>query len=146
VRRKVAALNLQLGKCELKIIVQNRCFESWALGNRVVFSIHHTTPVWREYLQFFNVFNNDPELMPKPSNYANSVSEFHYDYLKEMLLQRNIHYTKKHPQDVAKAYYLDNLQRRVQDTPTHLVSLQNFLNFCTELQTQIALGNINKKS
>jgi hypothetical protein len=139
VQRKIAALTVNLGPCEVKIIVQNKCFESWALGNRTIFSLNRTTPTLLEYIKFFNVAVDDPELMTKPVYYDNSMSEFHYDYLREMLLMRNIRYTKKYPQDVAKAYYLDALRKRIHDSPTHLASFQNFITFCATLQAHLTV-------
>jgi hypothetical protein len=40
------------------------------------------------------------------------------------------------PRDAAEPYYLQALQRRIQQTPTHLRSLQNFLNLCDTIHNQ----------
>ncbi len=90
---------LTLNNCELKIIVQNRCIETWLLGNRIVYPRQPVTPEFIEYAKFYNVSINDPELMGIAPNF-DTHAQFHLDYLKAMLLERNIRYTKNHPREV----------------------------------------------
>jgi len=37
VNNRIFNENINLGSCELKIIVQNKCIETWLLGNRKIF-------------------------------------------------------------------------------------------------------------
>lgn len=121
---------IALGDCAVKIIVQNNCIETWFLGNRRVFSRSPQDVVLRQYVQHFDVYLDDPEQMSKPVYFRASKAEFHHQYLKLMLDERNIKYTKKHPREVREKYYLDQLRERVIKTPAHLQSFQDFLSFC----------------
>lgn len=134
VKNKVSELNLSLGKCELKIIVQNKCIESWLLGNRKVFKRQPEDKTLREYINFFDVYQNDPELMGKPPTFIGSVGDYHYDYCKLMLASRNISYSKKLPRDIAKTYFLNQLKQRLVETPDHLKTLQNLIQFCQAVE------------
>ena len=116
-------------KAELVIIVQNRCFESWFLGNRKVYPRHPQDASLRQYCKFYNVSLKDPEMMPNFGGF-NSISKFHEDYLKRMLKEKGIHYTKQNPVVVGELHYIKALKKRVGDTPQHLKTLQNFFQFC----------------
>ena len=137
VEDRVDVFRDKLALCKVQIIIQNKCIESWALGNRHIFSRNPPTRDLAQHIQFFNVFHNDPELMEKPDAYDSSVASYHYDYLRALLNAKNIRYTKKYPRDVKKPYYLDYLCERVQNFPLHLQSFQLFLNFCNLLNQQI---------
>lgn len=114
--------------CQLQIIVQNRCLETWFMGNRTVFP-RQPDDQFLELFQFYRVDQHDPEGMTKPDGFSNSLAEFHYHYLKKMLKQKKIHYSKKTPKEVGQAYYLQQLQKRITDEPTHLQTLQICLAF-----------------
>jgi hypothetical protein len=136
VQNKFDAFNIQLGRCQTKIIVQNRCIETWLLGNRRIFQRNPQDIELRSYINFFNVHWNDPELMYKPNNFDESVGWYHKKYLKLMLAERNISYSEKYPRETAEPYYLQALQDRTQQTPTHLQSLQYFFQLCRTIQNQ----------
>jgi len=74
--------------------------------------------------------------MDKVNKFSGTVSQYHFYYLKHLLRSRNIRYRKDNPQDTAEPYYLQALQRRILQTPTHLRSLQNFLNLCDTIHNQ----------
>lgn len=126
--------DVDLGSCKLKIIVQNCCIESWFLGNRNVFQRQPQDTNLSQYIRFYNVKDDDPELMGKPSYVQASKAAFHKRYLKLMLAERNIRYTEKSPSDVGELHYLSALQTRVTDEPTHLQTFQTLLDFCHELR------------
>ncbi len=130
VNNKVDKLDLSLGKCEIKIIVQNKCIESWLLGNRKVFKRQPEDITLRECIKFFDVYQNDPELMGKPPTFVGSVGDYHYDYCKLMLASRNINYSKNLPRDAAEPYFLDQIRERLIKTPDHLKTLQDLIEFC----------------
>lgn len=72
-----------INKTSLKIIVQNRCMETWFLGNRKVYTRYpQNNPGFIEYSTFYDVSENDPELMLKPGNFEGSISKFHFQYLR----------------------------------------------------------------
>lgn len=126
-------------KTFLKIIVQNRCIETWFLGNRKVYSRNpQEDDRFIEYSTFYDVCQHDPELMEKPQNYEGSISTFHFEYLRAMFRERgNIKYSKSNSKEVQKETYLCELNNRVVDSPQHLLSFANFLDFCLEIQAQI---------
>ncbi len=39
---------------------------------------------------------------------------------------------------IDEKYYLEELQKRIQNHPTHLKNLQNFLNFCAMIKKNIS--------
>ena len=121
--------NINLGNTELIIIMQNRCIETWLLGNQKIFDSRQPkeSPLL-EYVNYYDVSQCDPELMGDYN--MRNHAEFHCEYLKEIFRARNIFYTKKNPGDAQKEYYLDEIQKRIQNNPNHLKTFQNFLNFC----------------
>jgi hypothetical protein len=89
-----------------EIIVQNRCLETWFLGNSKIFKKNPTSDFLRECVHFYNVKKNDPELMGKPDSFEGSVSIFHSSYSQELLAERNINYRKSNPQGVIEKSFL----------------------------------------
>ena len=71
--------NLHLNNTELVVIPQNRCIETWFLGNRKIFKNNPQNNELSEFIKFYNVKENDPEKMGIYSNY-NTHSQFHSDY------------------------------------------------------------------
>jgi hypothetical protein len=119
---------LELIDCRLKIIVQNRCLETWFMGNRVVYPRQPEGEIFREFSKFYNVSIDDPEMMGVYKGF-NSISLFHFYYLREMLAERNVKYTKFNPRGVVDEPYIEQLFARVGDTD-HLRSLKDFFDFC----------------
>jgi hypothetical protein len=118
--------------CHFKIVVQNRCLETWFLGNRMVYPRQPNGEIFRQYCRFFDVSADDPELMGVYKGFT-SISLFHYSYLKAMLAERNIQYTKSRPRAVVDPPYIDQLVSRVDNTD-HLKSLKDFFDFCTSIK------------
>lgn len=128
--------NINLGNTKIEIIIQNRCIETWLLGNRKIFDSRQPleSPLL-DYVNYYDVSQNDPEKM---GNYnMRNHADFHCEYLKEIFRARNISYTKKSPGDAREKYYLEQLQKRVQDNSTHLKTFQNFLDFCEMIKKKI---------
>jgi hypothetical protein len=119
-------------KAELVIIVQNRCFETWFLGHRKVYPRNPQNEIFRENCKFYNVSVNDPEMMPNFAGF-NSVAQFHEDYLKRMLREKGIRYTKPNPGNVGEPHYIEALQKRTENTPDHLKTLKYFFQFCESI-------------
>lgn len=123
---------LKLTNCEFVLIVQNKCIETWFLGNRKVYSKQPQSADLRKYNKFFNVQVDNPELMTKLDDYGTSA-QFHEAYLTEMLLEKNIRYTKRNPNGVIEEHYLKELISRQKET-NDLLSFKDFLDFCATVK------------
>lgn len=119
-------------KAELVIIVQNRCFETWFLGNRKVFPRNPQDEIFREYCKFYNVSIKDPEMMPNFAGF-NRVAQFHVDYLERMLREKGIRYTKRNPGNAGEPHYIEALKKRIENNPDHLKTLNYFFQFCESI-------------
>lgn len=126
---------LKLINCEFVIIVQNKCIETWFLGNRKVYSKQPQSADLRKYNKFFNVQVNNPELMTKLDDFGTSA-QFHEAYLTEMLLEKNIRYTKRNPNGVIEEHYLKELISRQKET-NDLLSFKDFLDFCATVKASM---------
>ncbi|WP_027003754.1 hypothetical protein [Hugenholtzia roseola] len=123
-------------KTKFKIIVQNKCLETWFLANPKIFKKNPNSNFLKECIEFYNVKKDDPELMGKLPDFESSTSVFHSSYLQELLAERNVNYSKKNPQSVAEEYFLRELILRNQKT-NHIQSFQNFIQFCQEIRIKI---------
>ncbi|MCH8535119.1 MAG: hypothetical protein LAT51_08635 [Flavobacteriaceae bacterium] len=124
---KTNQLNLN-SNTELVIIPQNRCIETWFLGNRKVFKNNPQSSSLTDYIQYYNVKTNDPEAMDIHPKF-NTHAQFHAEYCREFLRERNIRYSKNNPKGVVEKDYLENLVTRNRDTK-HLASFKLFTDFC----------------
>lgn len=119
---------------QLVVIVQNRCIETWFLGNRAFIPQSSTKSELQAYLNFFDVSANDPELMPAYPGITPAV-RFHHTYfsrLHEATTKKP--YSKRNPQFVIQKDFLDQLISRTADHPDHLQSFQDFFAFCACLK------------
>lgn len=80
-------------------------------------------------LSHYNVGNDDPEAMRKPSYYIGSDAKYHLKYLIAMLNERKIKYKKKDVSAVCNSDYIEELKKRTNHTQ-HLRSLEHFFNVC----------------
>jgi hypothetical protein len=137
IREVVRDKEINLGKTKLEVIVQNRCIETWLLGNRNIFHSRQPLPQekLREYVKYYDVSQDNPEEMGKyqEKNHA----DFHLKYLQEIFRSKNTAYTKKYPRDAAEKYYLEQLQKRVKENPEDLKTFQFFLNFCERVRNSL---------
>jgi hypothetical protein len=131
----VSINNLQLRLTKFVIIVQNKCIETWFLGNRKVYSKQPQSAELRKYNNFYNVKEKDPEQMGAYDNFSTSA-QFHEAYLSEMLLEKNIRYTKRNPSGVIEKHYLFELINRQYET-SHLLSFKDFIDFCLVVKNEI---------
>jgi hypothetical protein len=125
--------------CQLKIIVQNVCIETWFTGHTDHF---RTAKTCRDsgilsLLNEYDVENNDPELMPSthPMTTIHSIGAYHAMYLKKMLkgANRTWHYGKSTAHTLIDIPYLQRLEQRLVETPTHLNSLADMITFLKSL-------------
>ena len=119
--------------CHLHIITQKCCMETWFLGNSRAYPRSSNNIDFIRHTQFYDVSQQDPELMTKPQGFNNgSISIYHETYLRKMLAEKNIRYSKANPNEVGEANYLKQLQKRVEET-SHLSSLRSFFSFCATI-------------
>ena len=133
----IASEKLELKKAKMAIIVQNRCFETWFLGNRNIYTRNPQADPLLKYTRYYNVCVDDPELMGKGDR--NTHASFHNDYLEALFKAKNIKYSKTKPQYVSEKYYLDELLKRIEDKPEHLSSFAKFIELCEEIKKKIEL-------
>lgn len=130
--------NLKLTNCQLEIIVQNPCIETWLMGNKDAYPTMVLNKNFESYKNHYNVSTHDPELMTKSKKSDLSTkSIYHANYLTEMLKPK-IKYSKSNPpRAILEQHYFSQMQKRTIETPTHLPSFQSFLQFCEKIKTQM---------
>jgi hypothetical protein len=131
-----------LRNATLNIIVQNRCIETWLLGNRKLIPIGNIGGKLAEYREFFDVFKDDPELMGKHSEF-NTHAQFHKSYLKSIYDARGLSkvYSGICPRDSGEQHYFDQIKNRIQKEPQHLQTFQTLLQFCDSVREKLAVEN-----
>jgi hypothetical protein len=133
--------------CKLEIIVQKVCIETWFLGNRNFFVRHpQRYPLLRQYIAYFDVSQGNPEdLADEFVQDKENTKEifgyktkalFHEGYLREIFKERNLSYSKSRPREVHEKYYFEALLTRILANSDHLVSFQEFLEFCSKVKMQ----------
>lgn len=123
VEQFVESKNITLTACQLIVIPQVICMETWFLGNRKIYSRVPPTAECSLYSNHYDVSQYDPELMKKFDTHNGSNADFHYEYLKVMLQSKNIRYSKSNPQGVHEAHYVDELKNRIESDSSVLKSL-----------------------
>lgn len=109
---------LEIYDLNTEVIVQHRCIETWLLGNRNIFKSNPDNNELKEYVEYYNVADNDPEKMGSFEN--NTHAQFHHRYLQLLLRERKIRYTKRNPKDTKKEYYLKEIISRSTEEDDHL--------------------------
>ena len=93
------------------LILQNCCIETWFLGHQKMLKRNPTHEALKRWKAFYDVSLDDPENMGCPSEYE-FRAPFHEDYLKAMLHERGLSYSKPKPGCVLeKSYFLALLER-----------------------------------
>ena len=106
-----------IGDFEMHVFVQKVCIETWFLGNRRVIKTNPQSPEYCAFLEYFDVQNNNPELMGQyDRGKYTTKARFHLKYLKTAFAERNMKYGKSHPEEVCKKTYLDELIARYRET------------------------------
>jgi hypothetical protein len=121
-------------KCQLKIIVQNVCIETWFTGHTDHFLTAKTCND-RGILRLLNEYDvesNDPELMPKTSHI--SIGAYHKNYLQKMLKGAiALNYKEATAHTLIDIPYFQRLEQRLTETPTHLDSFSDMITFLKSL-------------
>ena len=112
---------------EVHVIVQHFCLETWLLGNKKVGPRNPKTQELRNYKNYFDVFTDDPELLPDYPNEDLNRAQFAFLYLKRMLKEKRMNYSKGFPKAVCHKNYFGELNNRLHKT-SHIDSFRSFLN------------------
>ncbi len=129
-------------RIKVKVIVQNRCIESWLLANRDIFVDKPERKKLKEYVRFYNVKRQDPEKMPafvrrnshKPL--FSTIARFHTDYLQEIFKERNMFYAKRNPKYATNKDFFYGLIERMNETPRQLETFREFVDFFRSIKHQ----------
>jgi DNA polymerase I-like protein with 3'-5' exonuclease and polymerase domains len=139
--------------CQLEIIVQKVCIETWFLGNRKFFVRHpqHNATL-QQYIAYFDVCTSNPEdlaseFVQDEENTKDifgykTKALFHEGYLREIFKERSsasnksFSYRKSKPMEVQEEYYLKQLIARIEANSDHLLSFQEFIKFCLKIKGQ----------
>ncbi|MBS1521227.1 MAG: hypothetical protein JST50_09530 [Bacteroidetes bacterium] len=97
--------------CEVNLIIQYRCIESWFLGNKRFYKQNSNNPDMLKFNQFYNVKLQDPEQMGFDIDYDSHAS-YHYAYLRQMIRENRRQYNKSNPSTVCEASYIQRLKER----------------------------------
>ena len=136
IREFISNKQINLGKTKVEIIVQNRCIETWLLGNKKIFNSRQPLGLpLSSYVNYYDVSQKDPEKMGKYE--MRNHADFHYEYLREIFRAKNTIYSKKNPNDATEKYYFEELQKRVQEQPEDLKTFQFFLEFCEKIRNMM---------
>ena len=140
--------------CQLEIIVQKVCIETWFLGNRNFFVRHpqHNATL-KQYIAYFDVCTSNPEdlaseFVQDEENTKDifgykTKALFHEGYLREIFKERSsasnksFSYHKSKPMEVQEKYYLKELIARIEANSDHLLSFQEFIKFCLKIKGQL---------
>jgi hypothetical protein len=132
--------NINLSSIKLVLIIQNRCIETWLLGNQnfvltqaANIPLKYSEP-FLTYKNHYDVRNQDPELMGIYNGRSTTHAQFHEEYLKSVFKARELAYSKGNPKVVGEKFYLDELIKRIKFQPNHLNSFQYFLSVIQTLQ------------
>jgi Domain of unknown function (DUF4276) len=123
--------------CQFVIIVQNRCIETWFLGNKKMYSTNPNDERLISFSRYFNVKKKDPEQM---GNYRPEYThqDFHLQYLRAMLREKRKTYRKEDiVNTVATDEYIQELEKRIQGKENHLYSLADFIAFCKNIKDRL---------
>jgi hypothetical protein len=114
--------------CEIRIIIQHFCLETWALANRSIISPKPQSEMLRRYISIFNVRVDNPELLPNLPQENMNRAQFAAKYLRIALNDkyRKLTYSKSNPAPLLHVKYFYRVKTRMEET-AHILSFQNFL-------------------
>lgn len=121
--------------CEIILIVQNRCIETWFLGNRSFFRRQTSNPDMLKFHYFYNVRINDPEDMGFDVPFDQHAG-YHFSYFKQMANENKATYSKRNPEVVCQNLYIENLINRVNSTK-HMSSFKYLCKVLNELNNRL---------
>lgn len=121
--------------CPYFILPMQICFETWLLGNRMVYP-QEITDDFLPFANFYPVNRLDPEEMKKPADAEETVPMYHYFYLRRMIKAgAGKNYTKGRPGYVTNPEYLEALLSRIKETDD-LQTFRSFIHFLDNMNNE----------
>lgn len=114
---------------DYKIVIQCFSIEAWALGNRKIFPRSPNDRDLVKYIKNYNVLKSDPELMPSGPRFDfnfKTRAQFGTEYLKKILIEKNLTYSKSKPFAISSHNYLKKIVERHKYTG-HISSFYDLL-------------------
>ena len=128
IQEEVGKLGVKLNDAELIIFEQKVCMETWFLGNRKVFKSNPQNQEYLNFIRYYNVKNDNPEEMGSIDEDRYNKAQFHLRYLKRMLEERNMTYSKSNTKAVCSEDYLKELIKRYEETH-HILTFGSWYEF-----------------
>ena len=117
INKELQSNNVALQDADLIVFEHKVCMETWFLGNQNVFKDNPQNAEYLEYIKYYNVGHDNPEEMGNmDENKFATTAKFHLRYLKRMLEERNMTYSKNNTLEVQQNAYLQQLIKRYKDT------------------------------
>lgn len=123
---------LQEAHIDVHLVIQNRCIESWFLGNRKIFPVTYSD-YFAQFANYYNVSLLNPEDMTSPDK--SSDSQYASKYLSEMLRQNNKKYNKNYIDDIITEEYVKEVYNRYKDGD--LKSFRTFLDLVENMNNNL---------
>ena len=125
IRERVATMAC---RAEIKIVIQHFCFETWALGHKLLIGHNPKSKRLAKYRRFHNVHKLNPEEMPAYPEEELNRSQFAFEYLRLAINEKNhkLAYSKSNPSIVQESHFFEQVRRRF-ETTGHISSFQSFL-------------------
>ena len=129
INKELKSSGVSLQNAELIVFEQKVCMETWFLGNQNVFKDNPQNAEYLEYIRYYNVGNHNPEDMGNiDADRFATTARFHLRYLKRMLEERNMNYSKSNTNEVQQQAYLRQLIKRF-ETTGHIPSFGSWYEF-----------------
>lgn len=129
IEKQLKSEGVSLQNAELVVFEQKVCMETWFLGNQSVFKENPQNSEYLEFIRYYNVGKDNPEAMGNmDENRFATTARFHVRYLKRMLEERNMTYSKNNTDDVQQSAYLQQLIKRYEETE-HIASFGSWYEF-----------------
>ena len=129
IEKQLKSEGVSLQNAELVVFEQKVCMETWFLGNQSVFKENPQNPEYLDFIRYYNVGRDNPEEMGNMNEKKfTTTARFHVRYLKRMLEERNMAYSKNNTEDVQQSTYLQQLIKRYEETE-HIASFGSWYEF-----------------
>lgn len=129
IEKQLKSEGVSLQNVELVVFEQKVCMETWFLGNQSVFKENPQNPEYLDFIRYYNVGRDNPEEMGNMNEkkFA-TTARFHVRYLKRMLEERNMTYSKNNTVYVQQSAYLQQLIKRYEETE-HIATFGSWYEF-----------------
>lgn len=129
IESRLKSEGVSLQNAELLVFEHKICMETWFLGNQSVFKENPQNAEYLDFIKYYNVGKDNPEAMRNMNPYRfNTAANFHLQYLKKMLEERNMSYSKSNTRAVQQQTYLQQLIKRYEETG-HIATFGSWYEF-----------------